>query len=70
MASFVCENCNFKYIAKPEGFCVNCGYSFDYIRNYKNFAPSQLRNMPSLIKVRQTPRLLHHHQSGHPCGDL
>lgn len=53
MASFVCENCNFKYIAQPEEFCVNCGYSFDYIRNYKNLAPSQLRNMPGLIKVRQ-----------------
>lgn len=51
--AYICENCNFKYISKPEEFCVNCGYSFDCIRNYKHFAPAQLKRMPGLIKVRQ-----------------
>lgn len=53
MASYICENCGFKYISKPEEFCVTCGYSFDYIRNYKSLTPAQLKAMPGLIRIRQ-----------------
>ena len=54
MSEKTCPHCNFKYISVPKDFCVNCGYGFDYIRNYMKYSVSDLKRIPSLISIRQT----------------